>query len=76
MLEPGEEDAPVNVHNEFKYIETGEEQKIAQTAGDSRPYTDFFDEFIPNMMEESKRKHKYTVSIHRAILLFRELACI
>ena len=67
LLGPKEEEPAVNSYSEFKYIECGEEQKLAQEAGDSRPYTDFFDEFVPNKMEESKRKHKYTVSIHRAI---------
>jgi hypothetical protein len=62
-----EEEKLINEHNEIKYYESGEEQKIAQDAGNSRPYTDYFEEFIPNTMEESKRKHKYTVSLHRAI---------
>lgn len=57
----------VNQYNEIKYIETGEESKIAIDAGNSRPYTDFFDEFVPNTMEESKRAHKYTVSLHKAV---------
>lgn len=57
----------VNKEGEIKYVETGEEQKIAIDAGNSRPYTDFFDEFVPNTKKESERAHKYTVSIHRAI---------
>lgn len=62
-----EEEKLINEHNEIKYLETGREKEIAQAAGNSRPYTDFFSEFVPNTMEESKRAHKYTVSIHRAI---------
>lgn len=62
-----EEEKPMNQYNEAKYIENGEEQKIAIKASESRPYTDYFDEFIPNESEESKRKHKYTVSLHPAI---------
>lgn len=62
-----EEEEQINANNEIRYIESGEEQKIAQEAGESRPYSEFFEEFVPNMMEESKRKHKYTVSLHRAI---------
>lgn len=67
LWEPSEEAHPINEYNELKYLEDGEEARIAQEAGESRPYTDFFDEFIPNTFEESKRKHKYTVSIHKAI---------
>lgn len=62
-----ENDAVLNKFNEIRYVETGDEQRIAQEAGNSRPYTDFFDEFVPNKVEESKRAHKYTVSLHRAI---------
>ena len=67
LWEPSEEAPILNEYNELKYLESGEEVKIAQEAGEARPYTDFFDEFVPNKMEESKRKHKYTVSIHKAI---------
>eukprot|EP00344_Euplotes_crassus_P009001 CAMPEP_0197001542 /NCGR_PEP_ID=MMETSP1380-20130617/6216_1 /TAXON_ID=5936 /ORGANISM="Euplotes crassus, Strain CT5" /LENGTH=248 /DNA_ID=CAMNT_0042419247 /DNA_START=332 /DNA_END=1078 /DNA_ORIENTATION=+ len=56
-----------NEFGEIGYIETGEEQKIAIDAGNSRPYTDFFDEFVPNTTKESERAHKYTVSLHRCI---------
>ena len=66
-MEPKEESSTLNEHYEIKYIESGEEQKIAIDAGEARPYTDFFDEFVPNKIDESKRKHKYTVSIHKAI---------
>jgi len=62
-----EDPMEINKFNEIKYVETGEEKKIAIDAGNSRPYTDFFDEFVPNTMEESKRAHKYTVSLHKAI---------
>ena len=68
LFEPNpDENQVVNEHNEVKYIETGDEQKTAIEAGNSRPYTDFFEEFVPNKVEESKRRHKYTVSLHRAI---------
>lgn len=62
-----EEDKPLNEFNELKFIEYGDEKKIMIEAGKARPYSDFFNEFVPNNTEESKRKHKYTVSLHRAI---------
>lgn len=67
LYEEEEEDALVNDNNEIKYQPSGDEQLIAQQASNSRPYTDFFKELVPNTMEESKRAHKYSVSIHRAI---------
>jgi arginyl-tRNA--protein-N-Asp/Glu arginylyltransferase len=64
-----EDDVEVEINEdlEVKYQATGNEAKIAIDAGNSRPYTDFFEEFVPNKTEEAKRKHKYSVSIHRAI---------
>ncbi|CAI2361894.1 unnamed protein product [Moneuplotes crassus] len=62
-----DEEAKVDENNEFGYKEHGEEQKIAQEAGNSRSYTEFFEEFVPNITKEEERKHRYTVSLHRAI---------
>lgn len=67
ILFKDETDEQINEFNEIKYQETGEEKQISIDASNSRPYTDFFDEFVPNKTEESKRAHKYSVSIHRAI---------
>jgi hypothetical protein len=67
LLFSEEEEEEINQFNEIKYHETGDEEQVAVDAGNSRPYTDFFDEYVPNKMEESKIKHKYTVSIHKAI---------
>jgi len=62
-----EEQPKMNKYYEIGYIETGEEEKIALEASNSRPYTDFFEEFVPNTKKESERAHKYTVSLHKAI---------
>lgn len=64
---PKKEDIIKNKFGELGYVETGEEQKIAIEAGNSRPYTDFFDEYVPNTKKESERAHKYTVSLHKAL---------
>lgn len=67
FFEDEEDKSEINEYQEFRYIETGEESKISIKAAQSKPYTDFFEEFIPNNVSEEKRVHKYTVSLHRAI---------
>lgn len=58
----------VNEYNEVKYVENGEEQRCSIQAGQSRPYTDFFKEYVPNQVEPNKRKNIYSVSLHKAIV--------
>jgi hypothetical protein len=56
-----------NSFGERRYQITKQEKDISIQAANSTNYEDFFDEFCPNSISKSQRKHKYSVSIHPAV---------